>query len=256
MTKHTPSVPALSFHDQKFTITRRDGQPWLRVSQIGRALGYAKPDAHMTRLYLKHAAEFTDSMTALVKLKTKGGEQEVRIFSLRGAHLLGMFARTERAAEFRRWVLDILDADTGAEAQRRAKPGANQLTVQPVPQARAGINLRTVMMDGNSAPTVPLTPDLQAAINRKAWAMAHDAFELCREHLARRVAYRCEFGHPERLLNEERARAIVSETTLDMALTPRYHNQLAALLDLTQMVADHARDNLTKMREELKGMTK
>jgi hypothetical protein len=33
----------------------------------------------------------------------------VRIFSLRGAHLLGMFARTARAAEFRRWVLDILE---------------------------------------------------------------------------------------------------------------------------------------------------
>lgn len=140
MTKATPSAPALSFHDQKFDITSRDGQQWLRVSQIGRALGYAHPDAHMTRLYQKHAAEFTDSMTAVVKLKTAGGMQEVRIFSLRGAHLLGMFARTERAAEFRRWVLDILDAQNEAEAQRRAKPGANALTVQQVPQARAGIS--------------------------------------------------------------------------------------------------------------------
>lgn len=137
MTKHTPGVPALKFHDTKFTITRRDGQPWLRYLQIGDALGYTRPHL-LNKLYQKHAAEFTDSMTALVKLKTKGGEQEVRIFSLRGAHLLGMFARTERAAEFRRWVLDILDADTGAEAQRRAKPGANQLTVQPVPSATQG----------------------------------------------------------------------------------------------------------------------
>ena len=48
-------------------------------------------------------------MTALVKMKTRGGEQEVRVFSLRGAHLLGMFARTDRAKAFRRAVLDVLD---------------------------------------------------------------------------------------------------------------------------------------------------
>ncbi|MDR5615566.1 MAG: hypothetical protein RAM38_15530, partial [Arsenophonus sp.] len=33
----------------------------------------------------------------------------VRIFSLRGAHLIAMFARTHIAKEFRKWVLDILD---------------------------------------------------------------------------------------------------------------------------------------------------
>lgn len=155
MTKHTPSVPALSFHDQKFTITTRDGTPWLRLPQIEGALGYSKKGRAINNLYKKHAAEFTDSMTALVKLKTAGGEQEVRIFSLRGAHLLGMFARTERAAEFRRWVLDILDAQNEAEAQRRAKPGANALTVQPAPQARAG-----------------LTANLRSRINRKAHEIA------------------------------------------------------------------------------------
>ncbi|WP_429499395.1 hypothetical protein ACQUFY_20885 [Robbsia andropogonis] len=41
---------------------------------------------------------------------------EVRLFSLRGAHLLGMFARTANGAKFRRWVLDQLD---DMEAQGR-----------------------------------------------------------------------------------------------------------------------------------------
>jgi prophage antirepressor-like protein len=35
--------------------------------------------------------------------------QDVRVFSLRGAHLLGFFAETRRAKDFRRWALDILD---------------------------------------------------------------------------------------------------------------------------------------------------
>ncbi|WP_354666697.1 P22AR C-terminal domain-containing protein, partial [Escherichia coli] len=34
-----------------------------------------------------------------------------RVFSLRGAHLIAMFARTPVAKEFRRWVLDILDRE-------------------------------------------------------------------------------------------------------------------------------------------------
>lgn len=35
--------------------------------------------------------------------------QKIRVFSLRGAHLLGMFARSERAKQFRRWVLDLIE---------------------------------------------------------------------------------------------------------------------------------------------------
>lgn len=47
-------------------------------------------------------------MTVLVELDTAGGKQSVRIFSLRGAHLLGMLTKTDQAKAFRRWVLDVL----------------------------------------------------------------------------------------------------------------------------------------------------
>lgn len=89
----------------------RNNKHWLRGAQVALALGYKNPDNAIKDLYTRNAAEFTDSMTALVKLPTAGGEQETRIFSLRGAHLLGMFARITKAAEFRRWVLDILDKE-------------------------------------------------------------------------------------------------------------------------------------------------
>lgn len=102
-------MQALVFRDTQFDITDHNGQPWLRGLQIGGALGYAKPDHAIWKLYETHADEFTEQMTALVDLPTNGGMQQVRIFSLRGAHLLAMFARTEVAKEFRRWVLDVLD---------------------------------------------------------------------------------------------------------------------------------------------------
>lgn len=106
---------ALVFQSTTFDIVAHDGQPWLRCPQIGDALGYAKRGGvAIDAIYKRNAGEFTASMTAVVKLPTAGGMQDARIFSLRGAHLLGMFARTPKAAEFRRWVLDVLEREQQA----------------------------------------------------------------------------------------------------------------------------------------------
>lgn len=83
---------------------------WLTASQIGFALQYAD-DKAVQRIYSRHADEFTENMTRVVKVTTPYGEQLTRAFSLRGAHLVAMFARTPKAKEFRRWVLDILDRE-------------------------------------------------------------------------------------------------------------------------------------------------
>lgn len=107
---------ALTFNEVQFDIINRNGEPWITLAQIASALGYSKgvsqndtPFNAIRKLYTRHADEFTDTMTALVKLPTEGGEQETRIFSLRGCHLLAMLARTPVAKQFRKWVLDVLD---------------------------------------------------------------------------------------------------------------------------------------------------
>ena len=105
------AAAALVFESTTFEVITRDDQPWLRLPQIGVALGYARGHK-IQQVFERNKAEFTDNMTAVVKLPTAGGEQETRIFSLRGAHLLAMFARTAIAALFRKWVLDILDQQT------------------------------------------------------------------------------------------------------------------------------------------------
>jgi hypothetical protein len=98
----------LVFQSTEFDIISRDGQPWLRGRQIDSALGYKRDST--SRIYERNKSEFTDSMTCTVKLTDQGQSREVRIFSLRGAHLLAMFARSKIAGIFRKWVLDILDA--------------------------------------------------------------------------------------------------------------------------------------------------
>ena len=114
-------MKALTFHNTQFDIVDRNGEPWLRGRQIDGALGY-KTDS-VSRIYERNADEFTDQMTALIELPTKGGIQQVRIFSLRGAHLLAMLSRTKVAKEFRRWVLDVLEGKV--ELHRQPRLGAD-----------------------------------------------------------------------------------------------------------------------------------
>jgi prophage antirepressor-like protein len=107
----------LNFNGLSLAVVMHCGQEYLTLTEVARAL-YAQEggpqsatpsETRVRDLFRRHADEFTDSMTALVRMQTAGGMQEVRIFSLRGCHLLGMFARTECAKQFRRWVLDVLE---------------------------------------------------------------------------------------------------------------------------------------------------
>ena len=52
------------------------------------------------------------------------GAGRCRIFSLRGCHLLAMFARTPVAKQFRHWVLDVLDK-LAEEERAKTKPVEN-----------------------------------------------------------------------------------------------------------------------------------
>lgn len=94
----------------------RENQTWFRLPEIEAALGYASKGRALAKIYASHADEFTAGMTRVVKLATAGGKQAVRIFSLRGAHLLAMFSKTTTAKKFRIWVLDILDAEVVRQA--------------------------------------------------------------------------------------------------------------------------------------------
>lgn len=111
----------LTFNGFEFNVIQHSGQPYLTLQEIAQVL-YAKeggaqsdtPFVRVRKLYARHADEFRSDMTALVKMQTAGGMQEVRIFSLRGCHLLGMFARTAVAKKFRVWALDVLDEHLNA----------------------------------------------------------------------------------------------------------------------------------------------
>lgn len=99
----------VTFQGAALDIIDLNGQRWLRGYQIGTALNLAQPSQAVQKIHKRHKSEFTPDMTSVVELPTAGGRQMVRIFSPRGAALIAMLAKTERAAAFRAWVLDTLE---------------------------------------------------------------------------------------------------------------------------------------------------
>ena len=104
-------MTTLTFQNTTLSVINQNNQTFLTSSDLGSALQYANPLQAINKLYNSNADEFTPEMTALVEMQTAGGLQKVRIFSLRGAHLIAMFARTKIAKAFRKWVLDVLDEE-------------------------------------------------------------------------------------------------------------------------------------------------
>lgn len=91
----------VSFNNHELKLIEHDNQKWFSSVDIANALNFSKPNA-VTKIYNNHKTEFDSAMSCL----PKAGKQ--RIFNREGAWLIGMFARTPKAAEFRKWVLKVL----------------------------------------------------------------------------------------------------------------------------------------------------
>lgn len=110
----------LTFQNFTFNPVTENGQVWLTSVELAKAIGYKKTDA-ISQIYSRNADEFTNAMTTTLKMsvvrKTGTVDMVVRLFSLRGAHLIAMFASTPVAKQFRKWVLDILDREVAVSPE-------------------------------------------------------------------------------------------------------------------------------------------
>lgn len=158
----------LAFDGLAFDVTVFGGVSWLRLPQIGVALGYASP-YKAQQVYDRNADEFTPDMTQVMRLPTAGGVQQVRVFSLRGAHLLGMLANTDKAKAFRRWVLDVLDQEAAkiASAAQPIYPAAHPPLTEDLAAAREAMldvaSLLGMVQRGLSA--LPAAQDAVRSLN-------------------------------------------------------------------------------------------
>jgi len=119
-----------NFHGVMLTPVNNVPGIWLTSADVAKALGY-KSTKSISNLFSQYEDEFSQGMTMVIESVTNGingssRRMKVRVFSLRGAHLIAMFARTPVAKEFRRWVLDILDREVAQS------PIASRLTDEDI----------------------------------------------------------------------------------------------------------------------------
>lgn len=110
------NTTTLVYHRHTLEALSMGGQMWISVPQIVGPMGFASSSG-VDMLFARNRDEFTSDETRLVSLPTAAGMRETRVFSLRGARLLALLARTPEAKAFRRWVLDLLEGRV-----RRAVP--------------------------------------------------------------------------------------------------------------------------------------
>lgn len=142
---------ALSFNEVKFNpIPQNDGQIWLSSAELAQALDYKQVDS-VTKIFNRNSDEFDFTMTQTVNLTVSNKNNELqnvktRIFSLRGCHLVAMFARTAVAKLFRKWALDVLAKEVG---QPIAKTHKSERT--PLHEAHAMLVAKTKHLNSSDA---------------------------------------------------------------------------------------------------------
>lgn len=119
---------ALTFNGITLSPIPHQNSPWIRSVELARALGYSD-ESSVGRIYKRNAEEFTPKMTQVIEISdTVNLTVPTRIFSLRGCHLVAMFARTPVAKAFRRWVLDVLDKLDAEQHAALSSPAADDFT--------------------------------------------------------------------------------------------------------------------------------
>ena len=126
---------ALTFNDVTLTPITLQNSLWIRAAELARALGYSD-SRKISHLYERNADEFTSEMTQVIEISDvpemgtlENLKHKARVFSLRGCHLVAMFARTPVAKAFRRWVLDVLEKY--AAEQQSSRPLAEDMVLPP-----------------------------------------------------------------------------------------------------------------------------
>ncbi|WP_436916879.1 BRO-N domain-containing protein [Acinetobacter schindleri] len=117
---------SLTFNAMQFhPIQSNDQQIWIPSTELSRALGYSRADA-VTKIYDRNNDEFAHDMTKIVE-NPQNPNLVLRVFNLRGCHLITFFARTPVAKEFRKWVLDVLEKEVlQQQIDTRVKINAEQ----------------------------------------------------------------------------------------------------------------------------------
>ena len=106
----------VQFNNSQLKVIESNSQRVLTATDIAKALGFEKVKS-VSNIYTRHADEF-EGLSWVINLMTETQSYHNRVFNREGAWLIGMFARTPKAAEFRKWVLKVLGAVADGQSDK------------------------------------------------------------------------------------------------------------------------------------------
>ncbi|CAM3347922.1 phage antirepressor N-terminal domain-containing protein [Polaromonas hydrogenivorans] len=160
----------------------------------------------------------------------------------------------ERLTRYQAECFDALARHFGAAAPHQdiaAAPPPVNIHARPAPDS---IDVRGLLLSGQSDP-VHLTSTQQALIDARAWTLAREAYELSRQHMARRVAYRSTTAQRNDPASPTVA-DIVASTTLGNALAHEWHGQIRQLESTARMLARLSADTFADLQKVVRQTTK
>ena len=94
------------FDSQPLEVIEIDGERFVTLRAIGRALGHADP-IDCRKIIDRHADEFAGSVRVF-NLSTIKGQRNCRVINFEGVIRLAMLSNAPRAREFRVWAVRVL----------------------------------------------------------------------------------------------------------------------------------------------------
>lgn len=112
-------------------------------------------------------------------------------------------------------------------------------------KSMSSVDIAEMMREGLPVSSVDIPKSLADDIEKKAWEMSRECYDLCIDHLRRAVEYRCVAGGR---LNLMYAKRVVKTTTLGNALLHKLNEEKERIEELLQFVRIKADKALNKIR--------
>lgn len=230
-------------------LTVIDGKPTTTSLDIARHFGKRHDDVlRLIRNLLEQLPEGYARNFAAIKIDTDLGMGRTRQdpayrITRDGFTLLAMGFTGKKALQFK---LAYIDAFNRLEAELSSNP--RQLT-------EPSIDVRAHLLRGQNTPEIDYPEAVNRAIEKQAWELSHDAYDLLREHMRRRVSYHHVTGRFPKIANVQVAIDDIKTVTLGQALAHTTMNEMRFAQSVVDMAAIHtesARQHIQAQIEALR----
>ncbi len=121
-------------------IYSNEKEMFMTTEQLTNCLGYADRKS-VSKIVERNKYLKNEEFSAVVKMSTPSGEQDVRVFTEDGIYEVTMLAKTEKAKEFRAFIRKLLKSLRKGEA-KIIKPTNEQLELLQIKKQNAEARLK------------------------------------------------------------------------------------------------------------------